>query len=158
MRLRSVTALGSLALLLTSASPMTAGAAPSPRTPEFDRMYPGGQLTEGQTMISTSSQVYLELSGGVVTLYAGCNTVLWSPPVTGVATVAYSLTGVLKLKDGQGRVLAAFGGPKAHPRKLVVQNDGNLVATAAKGWYFQTDTHWAPVQAVHGGSVAPRCR
>ena len=36
---------------------------------------------------------------------------------------------------------------------------GNLVATAARGWYFQTGTHWSPPgQPAHGASASPRCR
>lgn len=152
MRLRSVSSLCGLFLVLGAAAPAIASATEaSPRIPADDRMFPGGQLTEGQSMTSASSEVWLELSGGELSLRAGCNTILWSPPVTGINSVVYSRTGVIKLKDAQGRVLASFGGPKAHPKRLVVQNDGNLVATAAKGWYFQTDTRW-PLLPANGVS------
>ena len=160
MRPRSLTSFAGIALAVgTLVAPAASASGPGPRIPALDRLFPGGQLTDGQALLSTSSQVYLDLSGGVLALVGGCGTVLWSPPVTGVSVVAYSQTGVLKLKDDQGRVLAAYGGPKAHPKRLVVQNDGNLVATAARGWYFQTGTHWSPPgQPAHGASASPRCR
>ena len=159
MRPRSLTSFAGIVLAVGALiAPAASASGPGPRIPVLDRLFPGGQLADGQSLLSTSSQVHLDLSGGVLALVGGCGTVLWSPPVIGVSVVNYSQTGVLKLKDDHGRVLASYGGPKAHPKRLVVQNDGNLVATAAKGWYFQTDTRWRPPgQPVHPASASPRC-
>ena len=154
MARRPVSSLCSLVLLVGALVAPAAASATAPRVPATDRLLPGGHLSSGSTMFSDSGVVRLQLVGGSLILRFGCGSVLWTAPAAGIDALVYSKRGLLKLEDAQGRVIAALGTRQQEPRQLVIQNDGNLVARNATGWYFQTGTHTPPVSPVHPATVA----
>ena len=158
MTFRSTSALCSLALVLgATLAPVASVAAARPKIPATDRLYPGDRLQQGSRVFSESNVMRLELVGGTLDLRFGCGTVLWTAPASGVDSLVYSKRGLLKLEDAHGQVLLSVGTRQSAPRQLVVQNDGNVVARNATGWYFQTGTRIPPVSPVHPTTATAHC-